>query len=130
MMSLPQLDCVRQVPEAPLNSTLMQASPFRRRRRGVRSLAQPLADPDVMKKGRPAIAPPSDGVIRNGRHVSTARSASSTNCCLASLSPSRCEKVMRGLPKIEPSRFIISMIVSREPAGPSDFPAMQAPNWC
>ena len=36
---------------------------------------------------------------------------------------------MRGLPNIEPSRFIISMIVSREPAGPSGLPPMQAPNW-
>ena len=35
----------------------------------------------------------------------------------------------RGLPKIEPSRFIISMIVSREPAGPTDLPLMQALNW-
>jgi hypothetical protein len=38
-------------------------------------------------------------------------------------------KVTRGLPKIEPSRFIISMIVSREPAGPAGLPFMQAPNW-
>ena len=71
-----------------------------------------------MTNGRPAIAPPSEGVIRNGKQASTARSASSTKRWRACLSPSRWEKVTRGLPKIEPSRFIISMIVSREPAGP------------
>ena len=60
-----------------------------RRADGAKSLAQPLVAPRVTKNGRPAIAPPSDGVIRNGRHVSTARSASSMNRCLASLSPSR-----------------------------------------
>jgi hypothetical protein len=79
--------------------------------------------------GRPAIAPPRDGVILNGKQASTARSTSSMKCWPASLSPSRWEKVMRGLPKIEPSRFIISMIVSREPAGPADFPFIQAANW-
>ena len=71
-----------------------------------------------MTNGRPAIAPPSEGVILNGKQASTARSASLDEALAGLPSPSRWEKVTRGLPKIEPSRFIISMIVSREPAGP------------
>ena len=77
---------------------------------------------------------PGDRAAELWRHLewqaaAIARSASSTKRCLAASSPSRWEKAIRGLPKIEPSRFIMNMMVSCEPAGPSALPAMHAPNW-
>ena len=37
--------------------------------------------------------------------------------------------MIRGLPNNEPSRFIMSTIVTAEPDGPIGLPDMQAPNW-